>query len=149
MPKHPSRPWGLYLTTFISALCAAASAVYWVLGTLGASAQRAPKAPPVSVTVAPDAQTLARALGGGKAAVAEAAPAPSTQVQLLGVVAGPVGKGLALLVVGNAPPKAYTVGAALGDGQVLQSVSARGAKIGSTLRGEPTVELSLPKLTGA
>jgi hypothetical protein len=39
--------------------------VYWVLGTLGASAQRAPKAPPISVTVAPDAQMLARAVSLG------------------------------------------------------------------------------------
>jgi general secretion pathway protein C len=66
----------------------------------------------------------------------------------LGVVCGPVGKGLALLVVGNASPKAYTVGAALGDGQVLQSVSARGAKIGNTLQGKTTVELRLPALAG-
>jgi general secretion pathway protein C len=60
-----------------------------------------------------------------------------------------MGAGLALLVVGNAPPKAYAVGAALGDGQVLQAVSARGVKIGSTLQGKTTVELALPQPTGA
>ena len=97
----------------------------------------------------PDVQTLVRALGGGGVAAAAIAPAPSMQFQLLGVVAGPVGKGLALLVVGNAPPKAYPVGAHLGDGQVLQSVSVRGVKIGNTVQGETTVELILPKPTGA
>jgi len=149
MPMHQSRPWGLYLATFISALCAAASAAFWALGTLAVSEQRAQKASPISQAAAPDAQTLARILGGGAVPAAEAPPNPVTQFQLLGVVAGPMGAGLALLVVGNAPPKAYAVGAALGDGQVLQAVSARGVKIGSTLQGKTTVELALPQPTGA
>lgn len=102
----------------------------------------------VSVT-APDAKELARALGGDLVVQSKPVESTSTQYQLLGVVAGPVGKGYALLVVGSAPPKTYTVGAALGDGQVLQSVSVRGARIGPSLQGEATVELSLPKLPGA
>jgi len=149
MRMYQSRPWGLYLATFTSALCAAASAAFWALGTLDVSGQHGPKALPISEAVAPDAQTLAHSLGGGAVAAAETAPNPSTQYQLVGVVAGPMGKGLALLVVGNAPPKAYAVGTALGDGQVLQSVSARGATIGSTLGGQATVELALPKPPGA
>lgn len=148
MAKQSSRPWGLYLITFFTALAAAGTAGFWVLGALAVA-----QAPSSSSTLIPsaapaDPQVLARALGGGGAVVAPAAPTVSTQYQLLGVVAGPVGKGYALLVVGNAPPKSYAVGASVGDGQVLQSVSARGAKIGSSLQGDATVELSLPKTAG-
>ena len=148
MPTNQSRPWGLHLLTFICALCVASSGVFWALGTLGASEGRGLKALPISEAFASEAQTLARSLGGGAISTAEPARPPETQLQLLGVVSGPVGKGLALLVVGNAPPKAYTVGQELGDGQVLQAVSARGAKIGNTLKGKTTVELSLPKASG-
>lgn len=150
MPMHPSRPWGLYLITFLSALCAAASAVFWLLGAASVAPQEqraAPLGAPVSAVV--DSQLLARALGGGVVEAAKAAPAPTTQYQLLGVVAGPVGRGYALLVVGNAPPKAYSVGAALGEGLFLQSVSSRGAKIGSKLQGQALLELSLPTLSGS
>ena len=149
MSTHSTRPWALYLVTFLTALLAAFSAVYWVFGVAGVAGQRtqassAMVAPPVA-----DAKDLARALGGDLAVQAKPVETTSTQYQLLGVVAGPVGKGYALMVVGSAPPKAYTVGSELGDGQVLQSVSARGARIGRTLQGEAAVELSLPKLPGA
>jgi general secretion pathway protein C len=137
------------LVTFVTALLAAASAVYWVLGIAGVAGQRSQAAAVLAGPSAPEAKDLARALGGDVALQAKPVETTSTQYQLLGVVAGPVGKGYALLVVGGAPPKAYTVGTALGDGQVLQSVSARGARIGSTLQGETAVELSLPKLPGA
>jgi len=143
------RPWALYLTTFLTALLAAASAAYWILGVAGVSGQRSQAAAVLAGPTASDTKDLARALGGDLALQAKPVETTSTQYQLLGVVAGPVGKGYALLVVGGAPPKAYTVGTALGDGQVLQSVSARGARIGSTLQGETAVELSLPKLPGA
>ncbi len=134
--------------TFVTALLAAASAVYWVLGVAGVAGQRTPVTSTPIEPAAPDAKDLARALGGALAPQAKPAEAISTQYQLLGVVAGPVGKGYALLAVDGAPPKTYAVGAALGDGQVLQSVSARGAKIGSTLQGDAAVELALPKLPG-
>ena len=148
--SHASpRPWALYLTTFLTALLAAASAAYWLLGVAGVAGQRTQAASVLAGPTASDTKDLARALGGDLALQAKPVETTSTQYQLLGVVAGPVGKGYALLVVGGAPPKAYTVGTALGDGQVLQSVSARGARIGSTLQGETAVELSLPKLPGA
>lgn len=143
------RPWALYLTTFLTALLAAASVVYWALGVAGVAGQQTPRASVLVGSAAPDAKDLARALGGDLAVQSKPVETTSTQFQLLGVVAGPVGKGYALLVVGSAPPKAYTVGSALGDGQVLQSVSARGARIGPSLQGDATVELSLPKLPGA
>ena len=148
MPLASSRPWALYLITFVAALLAAASAVYWVLGIAGVAGQPTQVTSSLIASAAPDAQDLARALGGALAPQAKPVDATSTQYQLLGVVAGPVGKGYALLAVDGAPPKTYTVGAALGDGRVLQSVSARGAKIGSSLQGDAAVELSLPKPPG-
>ena len=149
MSTASPRPWALYLVTFVTALLATASAVYWVLGIAGVAGQRSQAAAVLAGPSAPEVKDLARALGGDVALQAKPVETTSTQYQLLGVVAGPVGKGYALLVVGGAAPKAYTVGTALGDGQVLQSVSARGARIGSTLQGETAVELSLPKLPGA
>ena len=149
MSTASPRPWALYLLTFLTALLAAASAVYWALGVADVAGQRTPRASVLVASAAPDPKDLARALGGDLALQTKPVETTSTQYQLLGVVAGPVGKGYALLVVGGAPPKAYTVGSAIGEGQVLQSVSARGAKIGSALQGPATVELSLPKPPGA
>lgn len=148
MSTQTSRPWGLYLFTFLTALAAAASAAFWVLGAMAVPQVSLSSTILFAAAAPPDARALARPLGGGLAVDAKAAPAVSTQYQLLGVVAGPVGKGYALLVVGNAPPKTFAVGAAVGDGQVLQSVSARGAKIGSSLQGDALAELSLPKPSG-
>jgi general secretion pathway protein C len=148
MPTPTSRPWTLYALTFLTALFAAASAVYWVLGIASLANQHSPSAPVDRTAPAPDTKDLARALGGKPLAPSNTPVAETTQYQLLGVVAGPVGKGYALLAVGSAAPKAYTVGAAVGEGLVLQSVSARGAKIGATLQGPATVELALPKPHG-
>ena len=114
--------WRVRWTTFVAALLAAASAVFWTLGTTSATKQPEPKPELVSSAPVSDASALARALGGGL------------------VSAGPVGKGIALMAIGNAPPKAYRVGSTLEGGQVLQSVSTRGALLGTT-------QLELPQLT--
>jgi len=148
MSAQASRPWGLYFTTFLAALLAAGSVVFWVMGTLGVSGPELRGSPQAGGLSAPDTQTLARALGGGLQVQAPQTVNTSTQYQLLGVVAGPVGAGYALLGVDGAPPKTYRVGDALGDGQVLQSVNTRGAKLGPRLQGEATLELSLPKPSG-
>jgi len=134
--------------TFSVALLAGASAVYWALSTASLASQRVPAASLDPKMEGPDAKDLARTLGGKSNAPESATAVPSTQYQLLGVVAGPVGKGYALLVVGSAAPKAYTVGTALADGLVLQSVSARGAKLGATVQGPTTLELALPQPRG-
>ena len=143
-----SRPWGLYVITCLTALLAMASAVYWALAVPQPMPLRMSALMPVAGAATTDTRILANALGGGPMQDFPITPTAPPLYQLLGVVAGPVGKGFALLVVGNAPPKAYTVGQELGDGQVLQAVSARGAKIGNTLKGKTTVELSLPKASG-
>jgi general secretion pathway protein C len=136
------------MMSFGFALLAGASVVYWVLGLMSLTH---PYAPVATAMAAPDdssTRDLARALGANLQAPASTPAMPSTQYQLLGVVAGTVGKGYALLAVGSAAPKAYTVGSALGDGLVLQSVSARGAKIGPSIQAPPTLELALPKPHG-
>jgi general secretion pathway protein C len=148
MTMRTSRPWGLYVISCLTALLATASAVYWALAIPQPTPPRVSALTPVGGAATTDTRILANALDGGHVQDSPITPTAPSLYQLLGVVAGPVGKGFALLVVGNAPPKAYTVGAELGDGQVLQAVSARGAKIGSTLQGKTTVELSLPKASG-
>lgn len=148
MSTTTNRPWALYLITFLTALLAAACAVYWMLGLTGVAGQRMQAASVVAAPPASDAKELARALVGGPASTAKEPEAVSIQYQLLGVVAGPVGKGYALLAIGGAAPKSFTVGSEVGNGQVLQSVSSRSAKIGSPLSGETAVELSLPKIPG-
>ncbi len=134
--------------SFGSALLAGASTVYWVLGLMSLPHQHMPAAMALAAPDDSSSKDLARALGGKAQAPASTAAAPSTQYQLLGVLAGPVGQGYALLAIGSAAPKAFTVGAALGEGMVLQSVSARGAKLGVSLQGPTTIELALPKPHG-
>ena len=148
MSLQKSRPWALYLTTFVAALLVAASAVYWALGVMGASSQHAQRAPILASAPTSELRDLAQALGGGQASSDKPPETASTQYQLLGVVAGPVGKGYALIAVGGAPPKTFVVGAELASGLVLQSVSSRGVKLGTALRGNAAVELSLPKPPG-
>lgn len=140
MSSFSPRPLALYLATFLTALLAAASAVYWVLGVADVAGQHTPRASILVGSVAPDTKDLARALGGDIAPQTKPVETTSSQYQLLGVVAGPVGKGIALMAIGNAPPKAYRVGSTLEGGQVLQSVSKRGALLGTT-------QLELPQLT--
>jgi len=140
MSAFSLRPWALYLSTFLTALLAAASAVYWALGIADVAGQHTPRSSVLVGSVAPDTKYLERALGGDLALQTKPVETTSTQYQLLGVVAGPVGKGIALMANGNAPPKAYRVGSTLEGGQVLQSVSTRGALLGTT-------QLELPPLT--
>jgi len=140
MSTAPPRPWALYLVTFFSALLTAASAVFWALGLADVAGQSTPRASVLVGSAAPDAKDLARALGGDLALQTKPVETTSTQYQLLGVVAGPVGKGIALMATGNSAPEAYRVGSTLEGGQVLQSVSKRGALLGTT-------QLELPQLT--
>jgi len=68
-------------------------------------------------------------------------------IQLLGVVAREAGQGHALMAVDGAPAKTYKVGSVVIDGLVLQSVSTRGAKLGSTMEGPASQTLELPPLS--
>jgi general secretion pathway protein C len=115
--------WWTRLATLALAALAAGSAVYWVLKwpavPLQVSAPEAPLAAPV------DGAAVARALGGGAAAVAvEAAPASSRFV-LVGVVTGGMHRGAALIAVDGKPAKPYRVGAVVSEQWVLSAVQPR------------------------
>jgi len=139
--------WWIRAATFLVAAMASGSAAWWAL-TLS---RTEPWQPSVSALAVPqlDVAVLAQALGAG-ATPLSAAPAsassPPLAIQLLGVVAGPGGKGHALLLVGDAAPKTYTVGSKLGDGLVLQSVGPRSAQVGTEMKGPPRQTLELPPI---
>ena len=133
-------------------LAAGLSAGYWVLQFLG----RSPVTPVATVGTAPaqpDAMAVARTLGAMPAAGAEAVPtgaAPARYV-LLGVVATGTETegGAALIAVDSEPPRPYRVGAALDGGLVLQAVGRRTVRLGPSMQGPSTLELSLPETAAA
>lgn len=127
-------------------LAAGLSAGYWALQALG----RSPVTPlavaaPSSIQV--DSLAVARVLGAQPvAAAAPNAPvATGTQYQLQGVVAANAAGGAALIAVNGQPPRPYRVGASLEGGLVLQAVSRRSVRLGASMDGPATVELTLPE----
>ncbi|MDP2017739.1 type II secretion system protein N [Hydrogenophaga sp.] len=129
-------------------LAAGLSAGYWVLLAAGRS-----PVTPLSVaapsTTQVDTAAVARVLGAlPQAAQTPAVPvATGTQYSLLGVVAANAPDGAALIAVNGQPPRPYRVGASLEGGLVLQAVSRRGARLGASINGPATVELTLPATT--
>lgn len=142
------RRWHVRAATFGLWLLAAGVAAFWALRLSGggvAAPVPAPAAEPVQV----DAQAMARALGAGTpVAVATPVAAPAaSRYALLGVLAGrDSGAGAAVIAVGSQPAKPFRVGSSVEDGVVLQSLSAREARLGPSLQGPSliTLKLSLP-----
>jgi general secretion pathway protein C len=130
-------------------LAAGLSAGYWVLQALGRSPITAlTAAAPSAIQV--DTLALARVLGAQPQAVAASAPvATGTQYKLMGVVAASANGGAALIAVNGQPPRPYRVGATLEGGLVLQAVSRRSVRLGLSMAGPATAELSLPAEAGA
>ena len=140
------------LTAFVIWAAVAASAMFWIL-RLGASSPTAP-AHTVSVGAATAPRgDLTRIFG--TAPVRESAGAGGTvqtplssRFKLLGVAAPRQGgdqTGLALIAVDGKPARSYAVGTTVEGDMLLQSVHARGAKLGP--RGvAPQVTLDLPPL---
>lgn len=140
------------LVAFVIWAAVAASAMFWVL-RLSASSPKAPlHTVAVSAAAAPRGD-LARLFGADAAAPvsgeAVAAESPlSSRFKLLGVAAPRQGgdrTGLALIAVDGKPARGYAVGAAVDGELVLQSVHARGARLGAT-GAAPQVTLELPAL---
>lgn len=144
--QHSAHPtWWTRSVTFLVAAWASGSAAWWLLALSNTTPWQPTVAavPPLQL----DTTVLAQALGAG-AAPANATPvAAPLAMQLLGVVAGAGGKGHALLLVGDGPPKTYRVGSKVGDGLFLQSVSARSAQVGEAMKGPPRQILELPPLS--
>ncbi len=143
------KPWPV-LAAGLLWLAAGLSAGYWVLLALGRTPVTPVSAVASAVPVA-DPAAVGRALGSlPVASTTDGAPVPVAVVSryaLLGVVDGGQQRGAALLAVGGQPPRPYRVGAVVEDGVVLQSVSRRTVRLGATLDGPSTVELSVPELS--
>lgn len=127
-------------------LAAGLSAGYWVLLAWG----RSPVTPVSAVAPAQlvaDSAAVARTLGAvpGVAPTGAVASAPP-RYNLLGVVAAGHQDGAALIAVDGQPPRPYRVGAPLeGGGLVLQAVTRRAVRLGPSLEGPATIELTLPE----
>lgn len=141
------RPWPA-VAAGVLWLAAGLSAGYWVLLAWGRTPVTPVAAAPMALPVA-DPAVVARALGFlspvVSAEVAQAPVAAPSRYVLLGVVAVGAAQGAALIGLDGQPPRPYRVGAVLDGGLVLQAVSRTAARLGPTLQGPATVELSLPE----
>jgi general secretion pathway protein C len=140
------------LLAFVIWAAVAASAMYWTL-RLGVTSPAAP-----THTVAVDGSAAPRGdfarlfgatgAGGAQAPALAAESALAARFRLLGVAAPRQGgdrDGLALIAVDGKPARSYAVGAVVDGDLVLQSVSQRGARLGT--RGAAVqVALDLPAL---
>lgn len=131
---RPSGQTVLPLVTVGVWALAAASIAFWGL--------RMPKtevatavAVPVSASQPPVDQSAPMAKALGQAATA--ATNPSTQAnstyKLMGVIASASGQGSALIAVDGQPAKAYRVGQTVQDGWTLASLTARQARLTSSV----------------
>mgnify|MGYP001627068428 CR=1 FL=1 len=119
---------------------------YWGWRAWGCSPLEPLAAPPSSIAVV-DAAQMARALEGSAAGVA----APSAQPvakdaggwRLTGVIAGPDGAGVAVLVRDGVPARAYRLGAELSDEWRVTRVE-RGQVWLTPKRGGEAVRLTVP-----
>ena len=133
---------------FVLAGLAAASVVFWVLKTSGKPLDLNPPVIATGASTAIDPAALSRAMGGGRALLASAAPSASlsSRFSMVGVVADAHSGGAALIAVDGAPPRPYRVGATVADGLVLQSVKGRVAAIAAGRDGPAVLTLELPPL---
>lgn len=139
------------LIAFVIWAAVAASAMFWAL-RLGASSPAAPAHTVAVGAAAAPRGDLTRLFGAAPVAPAGAnvvVQTPlSSRFKLLGVAAPRQGgdvTGLALIAVDGKPARSYAVGAPVDGDLLLQSVHARGARLGA--RGAPAqVTLDLPAL---
>ncbi|MFM2398567.1 MAG: hypothetical protein RL341_724 [Pseudomonadota bacterium] len=111
--------WLPKLLTLLLACALAGTGAYWFMRIAGG--------PP-----APDPRSLNRAVDAPVASFREPVSLfgstqtqALTNVKLLGVIAGPDGKGRAILTVNDAPPKSYATGAQIAAGMKLKAVESR------------------------
>ena len=150
MQTDAFRLWSTRIVTFGIAALAAASVVLWGFKVWGLSTPGVPSAVLVEPLPSGSAQTIARALGGGlasaPAAVPNSAPAAS-RYNLIGVVAGRVRAGAALISVDGQEAKPVRVGSLVDNEMVLESVTGRQAILASSTGGLEKLMLEMPKLT--
>lgn len=149
MATLDSTLWPARLSTFLLAALAAASVVYW--GLRWSEPVSTPRASSDWSNPRPiDTGRIAQLLGASAAPADDDTPVrtSSSQYKLLGVIAQGrnSGAGSALIAVDDDKAQPYKVGDRLSDELVLQSVSARGAALGSNMQAPATVTLELPPL---
>jgi general secretion pathway protein C len=143
------------LTAFVIWAAVAASAMFWIL-RLGASSPAAPSHTVAVSAAATPRGDLTRVFGAAPVRSQSGADGSvqtplSSRFKLLGVAAPRQGGdrvGLALIAVDGKPARGYVVGAAVDGDLLLQSVHARGAKLGAR-DAAPQVTLELPPLIPA
>lgn len=148
MVTNSHSKWGVRLGTLALWAAAGASVVYWGMRL---SAPAGGVAAPVALPppAAPDAQALARLLGGLPPVPGAAPAAPvaslSSRFQLIGVLSGrQSGGGAALIAVDGQPAKPFRLGAEVDQGLVLQALSPRQVQLGGSLQGPSTLTLDMP-----
>jgi general secretion pathway protein C len=149
MLSNLKRIWLPRLAAFVLAALAAGSAAFWGLKWHGSSLNSAVAPVPGVEVAAGDPMAVARALGGGKSAVAApsaAAPSVASRLSLVGVVANPKSGGAALISVDGKPAKPFAVGSVVEEGLVLKSVSTRQAALAQGPNAPASVTLELPPL---
>ena len=141
------------ISAFVIWSLVAATAMFWLLRLTSS----APQAPAYAAAVGKSTVVrgdLNRLFGAAPVAVAaaEVVPEASSRFKLVGVMAprakeaqSIAGSGLALIAVDGKPAKAFTVGAPLDSGLVVQSVGLRTASIGPA-QGARSMLLELPAL---
>lgn len=140
-----SRRWPVVLAGLVWA-AVGLSAVYWGLWALGRT-QVTPLGVPQATLPVVAVEQVSRSLGWTPVPEAEAAPAvdPASRFKLLGIASQLRLRGAALIAVDGKPPQPFTIGSALEEGLVLQSVDSTGARLGPEVQGDTTFELKMPE----
>ncbi|CDS53775.1 General secretion pathway protein C [Polaromonas sp. CG9_12] len=149
MQTDAYRLWFTRIVTFTISALAAASVVYWGLKIRGLPTPVVPSSALLEPTPAASSQAIARALGGGMTPAATpltAAPAAS-RYNLIGVVAGRIQAGAALISVDGQDAKPVRVGTLVDNEMVLESVDGRQAVLTSSTGSSAKLTLEMPKLT--
>ena len=150
MQTDAYRLWSTRIVTFAISARAAASVVYWGLKVWGLSTPAVPSAALVEPMPAASSQAIARALGGGMApatATASSTVPAASRYDLIGVVAGRIRAGAALISVDGQEAKPVRVGNLVDNEMVLESVNGRQATLSSSTGGPAKMTLEMPKLT--
>ena len=148
MQKDAYRLWITRIVTFAISALAAASVAYWSLKGWGPTAPSTASTVILAQVSPVSSQAIARAMGGGLTAapVASGAPPAISRYALVGVVAGSLRPGAALISVDGQDAKPVRVGNLVDDNVVLQSVSGRSATLSSAAENSAKFTLELPPL---
>ena len=150
---HHNRRMFARLSAFVIWSLVAATLVFWAL-RLGVRSAPAPSYAVPAERSTPLRGDLARLFGAAPvlASANDARPEAPSRYRLLGVMAPRPNSGaaqdygFALIAIDGKPARAYSVGASLDSGLVLQSVGLRTASLGSATGGAQSVLLELPRL---